>query len=412
MEKIIKIVNLLNLFACCWLLVRVLFWNINLPYWFEYGGLYLFFTTFVVEILLEKRWHNIHWNKTTLYFCLFFVFFILGVVYAPFDGSEYFRHHMEARYSLLGFSIVGIFGVNKYYKLSYLFNVMIISSFLAIVYLVFFKIGLPEFVTSSERSILFTNARIATVNAHMGFNLYLNLSLVGIWYICTRKWENMSRLLRYSYVFILFVLFFVLSISEGRSGFLASLVIMSTFIIIEAWKHRKVFGLFVALSLPILAFFISTQHARLSEDMIQSEPRLDFWHSAIELISEKPIFGYGVSNAQEAFNSVNMKYTEPAYSEFWKHKNPWYIDTHNQYLQTTLEFGMLGLVLLLVIYFMPIFIVSVEKRILAVFICGLCAYQSMFDMFITGQFCMFFCLLMLFLLRVPDDIGHKKIVST
>lgn len=412
MEKIIKIVNLLNLFACCWLLVRVLFWNIDLPYWFEYGGLYLFFTTFVVEILLEKRWRNIHWNKTTLYFCLFFVFFILGVVYAPFDGSEYFRHHMEARYSLLGFSIVGIFGVNKYYKLSYLFNVMIISSFLAIVYLVFFKIGLPEFVTSSERSILFTNARIATVNAHMGFNLYLNLSLVGIWYICTRKWENMSRLLRYSYVFILFVLFFVLSISEGRSGFLASLVIMSTFIIIEAWKHRKVFGLFVALSLPILAFFISTQHARLSEDMIQSEPRLDFWHSAIELISEKPIFGYGMSNAQEAFNSVNMKYTEPAYSEFWKHKNPWYIDTHNQYLQTTLEFGMLGLVLLLVIYFMPIFIVSVEKRILAVFICGLCAYQSMFDMFITGQFCMFFCLLMLFLLRVPDDIGHKKIVST
>lgn len=412
MEKIIKIVNLLNLFACCWLLVRVLFWNIDLPYWFEYGGLYLFFTTFVVEILLEKRWRNIHWNKTTLYFCLFFVFFILGVVYAPFDGSEYFRHHMEARYSLLGFSIVGIFGVNKYYKLSYLFNVMIISSFLAIVYLVFFKIGLPEFVTSSERSILFTNARIATVNAHMGFNLYLNLSLVGIWYICTRKWEKMSRLLRYSYIFILFVLFFVLSISEGRSGFLASLVIMSTFIIIEAWKHRKVFGLFVALSLPILAFFISTQHARLSEDMIQSEPRLDFWHSAIELISEKPIFGYGMSNAQEAFNSVNMKYTEPAYSEFWKHKNPWYIDTHNQYLQTTLEFGMLGLVLLLVIYFMPIFIVSVEKRILAVFICGLCAYQSMFDMFITGQFCMFFCLLMLFLLRVPDDIGHKKIVST
>lgn len=412
MEKIIKIVNLLNLFACCWLLVRVLFWNIDLPYWFEYGGLYLFFTTFVVEILLEKRWRNIHWNKTTLYFCLFFVFFILGVVYAPFDGSEYFRHHMEARYSLLGFSIVGIFGVNKYYKLSYLFNVMIISSFLAIVYLVFFKIGLPEFVTSSERSILFTNARIATVNAHMGFNLYLNLSLVGIWYICTRKWEKMSRLLRYSYIFILFVLFFVLSISEGRSGFLASLVIMSTFIIIEAWKHRKVFGLFVALSLPILAFFISTQHARLSEDMIQSEPRLDFWHSAIELISEKPIFGYGMSNAQEAFNSVNMKYTEPAYSEFWKHKNPWYIDTHNQYLQTTLEFGVVGLLLLLVIYFTPIFIVSVEKRMLAVFICGLCAYQSMFDMFITGQFCMFFCLLMLFLLRVPDDIGHKKIVPT
>lgn len=412
MEKIIKRVNFLNLFACCWLLVRVLFWNTDLPYWFEFGGLYLFFTTFVVEILLEKRWRNLHWNKTSMYFCLFFVFFILGVVYAPFDGSEYFRHHMEARYSLLGFSIVGIFGINKYYKLSYLFNVMIISSFLAILYLVFFKIGMSEFVTSPERSLLFKNARIAAVNAHMGFNLYLNLSLVGIWYICTRKWENMSRLLRYSYIFILFILFFVLSISEGRSGFLASLVLMSAFIIIEAWKHRKVFGLFVALSLPILAFFISTQHARLSEDMIQSEPRLDFWHSAIELISKKPIFGYGVSNAQEAFNRVNMKYTESAYTEFWKHKNPWYIDTHNQYLQTTLEFGVVGLLLLLVIYFTPIFIVSVEKRMLAVFICGLCAYQSIFDMFITGQFCLFFCLLMLFLLRVPDDIGHKKIVST
>ena len=160
MEKIIKRVNFLNLFACCWLLVRVLFWNTDLPYWFEFGGLYLFFTTFVVEILLEKRWRNLHWNKTSMYFCLFFVFFILGVVYAPFDGSEYFRHHMEARYSLLGFSIVGIFGINKYYKLSYLFNVMIISSFLAILYLVFFKIGMSEFVTSPERSLLFKNAKI------------------------------------------------------------------------------------------------------------------------------------------------------------------------------------------------------------------------------------------------------------
>lgn len=407
MEKLIKGINILNLFACCWLVVRVLFWSIDLPYWFAYGGLYLFFGSFIVEVFLEKRWQNIRWDKNTIYFSIILIFFILGFIYAPFDGREYFWHHMESRYPLFGFSVVGILGLNKYYKLSYLFKTMIITSVVAILFL-FFKIGIVEFVLSPNRNILFTQARIEYVNAHMGFNLFLNISLVGIWYICSLSWRRIPKYTRYLYVLAMCIIFFVLSISEGRSGFLASIFLLFSFLAIEVWRRRKILGFVMALVLPLALAFAGSHHNRIAHNALKNEPRLAFWHSAAELIEKKPILGYGINNAQIAFDQVNMKYTTPEYREFWTNQGLWFIDTHNQYIQTTLEFGLVGLVLLLLVYLGPIVIVDSNRRLLSLYLIGLCAYQSMFDMFITGQFCLLFCLLILALLRVKNDIILKQ----
>lgn len=407
MEKVIKGVNILNLLAYCWLVVRVLFWSVDLPYWFAYGGFYLFFLSFIAEVFLEKRWDNIRWDKKTIYFCCIVCFFILGFIYAPFDGRDYFWHHMESRYPLFGFSVVGIFGLNKYYKLSYLFKTMIVTSVVAILF-IFFKVGIVEFIMSPNRNFLFTQARIENVNAHMGFNLFLNVSLVGIWYICSSSWRRIPRYTRYLYVFAMCIIFFVLSISEGRSGFLASIFLLCSFLAVEVWRRRKFLGFVMALLLPLVLAFAASQHTRISHNAIGSEPRLAFWHSAFELIEKKPILGYGISNAQVAFDHVNMKYTTPAYREYWTKQELWFIDTHNQYLQTTLEFGLVGLLLLLLIYFGPIGIVESKRRLLCLYLCGLCAYQSVFDMFITGQFCLFFCLLTLAVLRTKNDIVLDK----
>lgn len=408
MKKILLVVNILNLLGCCWLLVKLLFNYVGTPYILEYGGFYLFFVTWVVEFILEKRWKRWQWNYTTGYFILLIVFFLLSIIYAPFDSEVYFKHLLEKRYALFGFGIVGLFGLNKYYKLSYCFNVMIITSILTICYLVFFRIGFVPFITFPERAILLANARIASVNAHMGFNLYLNLSLIGIWYICTHSWHRLPHWKRYGYGAALLVIFYILSQSEGRSGFLASIVLMFSFIVLEIWKRRKILGLLVVLLLPFILFAASSHHARMSTDKLHSEPRLMLWHAAVEKIEDdKPVFGYGMSRAQEEFDKVNMKYISEEYCHYWLSFKPYFIDTHNQYLQTFLEFGIIGLLLLLVLYTAPVFLVAPKRRILTVLICGLCAYQSMFDMFITGQFCPLFCLLMLFLLKVKDDVQPR-----
>ena len=114
-----------------------------------------------------------------------------------------------------------------------------------------------------------------------------------------------------------------------------------------------------------------------------------------------------MSRAQEMYDTVNYKYCSPEYTAYVTANQPMFTDSHNQYIQTALEFGIIGLILLLFIYGAPIFICKKGRRAFAFFICALCAYQSLFDMFITGQFCTLFCLMMLILLRVDDDVIAK-----
>ncbi|HOH71459.1 MAG TPA: O-antigen ligase family protein [Paludibacteraceae bacterium] len=409
MKKVIdykQILNYINLIGCILISIRTLFYNIEMPYLLNFGSLYLFFITWVIEFFVEKRWTNWRCDKTTIYFIVLISFFLLSLLYAPFDTTKYFKNLLEKRYALLGFGIVGLFGLNKKYKLSYFLNTIIITAIVAIVFLIS-KIGWSTFFLSPNRDVLLTQTRIAYISAHMGFNLYLNFALVGIWYICTHKWNQMATWKHYAYGFALIVIFGILSLSEGRSGFVASILLICSFTVFEIWKRRKILGLLIILLAPIALYEASAHHSRMSEEMLRNEPRLALWHSAVDLITKKPLTGYGMSRAQEMYDTVNYKYCSPEYTEYVTSNQPMFTDSHNQYIQTALEFGIIGLILLLFIYGAPIFICKKGRRAFAFFICALCAYQSLFDMFITGQFCTLFCLMMLILLRVDDDVIAK-----
>ena len=73
-----------------------------------------------------------------------------------------------------------------------------------------------------------------------------------------------------------------------------------------------------------------------------------------------------------------------------------------------MEFGIVGLLVLLFLYISPIFIAEKNKRMLAIFLMFLCAYQSVFDMFVTGPFSAIFCILVILILSVKNNIvkGH------
>lgn len=80
------------------------------------------------------------------------------------------------------------------------------------------------------------------------------------------------------------------------------------------------------------------------------------------------------------------------------------VDCHNQYLQTTMEFGIVGLCLLLFLYVFPFFIVEERRKLFSFFLLALSAYQSIFDMFMTAQFATVFCILIVLILNVKNDV--------
>ena len=149
--------------------------------------------------------------------------------------------------------------------------------------------------------------------------------------------------------------------------------------------------------MPFILFGAISHHRRISKDSVETEPRLFLYKTAYSLIKEKPIFGYGLSDAQEKFDIERTKYQTESFRVWALTINN--IDSHNQYLQTTLEFGFIGLLLLLFIYYFPIFIVDNSRLTLLLLFSGLYSYHSIFDMFITGQFALVFSLIILLILN-------------
>ena len=404
-ESVLNCIRYLNVAGMVWIVASSLFHFVSLPKFFSFGGLILFFATWVAEFIMEQRWRNFNIKSgRTIYFLLFFVFFLLPFLYLPWDTSTHFKRLMEYRYPLLGFGLVGMFGLNSLYTVRRFFTVFIVLACCACLWLISnMNFSVTDF---GEFKYQLSLLRISKINAHMGFNFFLNTALVGVWYILFHRREGLSVFACCLYALGGLVCLAMLMMTEGRTGYAMAILLVSFILTYEAFVWRKWAGILVLVAGMSATGFMLSSHRRISVDKLQTELRLCYWKSAVELIKEKPLTGYGISRAQDEFSKVSMKYvTDDNVRAYWE---PYVkrIDTHNQYLQCLLETGVAGLLLLLVLYVMPV-VIDNRHRVLTLVLMAMCWMQSVFDMFITGQFCAIFCLITLICLVAeqtsPDE---------
>lgn len=404
MQKIVTVVHWFNLLAALFLTATMMFEFVDVPW-----GLlpqFLFFLSYIVEFFLDKKWRRVTLNKTHLYFLVMFGFFGLALVYYPFDSTTYFRVLLERRYALAGFAFVGFFGVNDKYKLSYFLNLFVVTSLLIIAYLLVVRIGLPDFFESDQKIRLFNRTRTAYVNQHMGFNLFLDLALVSIWYLFKSSWRLMPIWKRVVYFLSAGIFLSCLLISEGRAGFLITIVLVCVIIGFELWERLSKWGLLMAFILVVIAIGFASQHQRIRNMRIEGDPRVFLWQSAWTVIKEKPLLGHGISTAQEHFNIERERNQTSSFE--YEVKTMWpdvIIDSHNQVTQTWMEFGLLGVCFLMYLWLSPLLIVDKKRRLFTLLMLLLCVNQAMFNPFITGSSSALFGVITLLLLRVPNNLS-------
>lgn len=401
-DKAKKAINLFNLFSILFLMFTLVVRNYELQK-FAY---FLFFITYFIEIIIEKKWKNIQLTKRTVYFFSILFFFLLALAYYPFEESDrYFKLLIEKRYPLLGFSIVGIFGVNQLYKLKYFIYTLVLTS-LSIIFFLLFKVGVGNFIKDPN---LFNLSRIEFINTHMIVNFYFNSTILGIWYLLSNNWKSLN--IGYKIFLVLSVLIFIsiLSISEGRTGFLAGIFVSITILFIELWKQKKRFGIIFLLVIPWAVALLISTHQRMDTEDIKGEPRFFLWKSGWHVVKENPVLGQGISTAQVKFDEAREIYQTEDYKQAWIESK--HLDSHSQYIQTWMEFGIIGIIVLLYIYFAPFFLIPKKRLNLLLLFIILCFVQSFFDMFITGYFSATFCIWMIFLLKTSTKEDKlKKIV--
>jgi O-antigen ligase len=398
MNRIIKSVNVINLLSALFL-AFISIYSYNKIHNIT---LYIFFISYFLEIILEKKWSTFKWDKSKWLYIAFVAFFLLILVYHFFEeNNNYFDYLLEKRLPLIGFAVVGLLGLNKKYKIEYFSITFLISSLVSIL-IIFYHMGIENFIVAEDKQTLFSHIRIENINNHMVFDFYLNLTIVLVWYLLSNKWSALNK---WSKTFLITGALIILSVvlfSEGRSGFIAANVLLLSLIVIYFIKKNKKYlllGILICIA-PIMGVFISN-HSRMDISLLQNEPRIALWAVAIEMIQEKPIIGYGASNAQVVYDG-KIKNDEKvlSYSYFVELlKNNMRIDSHNQFLQTMMEFGLIGLFILLFIYFYPIYITDKKRRLLIIFYVFLTVNQSIFDMFLTVQFSLIFCLMLIVLLQ-------------
>ena len=404
MQKIVTVVHWFNLLAALFLTATMMFEYVDVPW-----GLlpqFLFFSSYIVEFFLDKKWKRVKLDKTHLYFLVMFGFFGLALVYYPFDSTTYFRVLLERRYALAGFAFVGFFGVNDKYKLSYFLNLFVVTSLLIIAYLLVVRIGLPDFFESDQKIRLFNRTRTAYVNQHMGFNLFLDLALVSIWYLFKSSWRLMPIWKRVVYFLSAGIFLSCLLISEGRAGFLITIVLVCVIIGFELWERLSKWGLLMAFILVVIAIGFASQHQRIRNMRIEGDPRVFLWQSAWTVIKEKPLLGHGISTAQEHFNIERERNQTSSFE--YEVKTMWpdvIIDSHNQVTQTWMEFGLLGVCFLMYLWLSPLLIVDKKRRLFTLLMLLLCVNQAMFNPFITGSSSALFGVITLLLLRVPNNLS-------
>jgi O-antigen ligase len=246
----------------------------------------------------------------------------------------------------------------------------------------------------------------------MIFDFYLNTSLIFLLLLLLKRKKIVPIFIKIPFFLCGLVIYGALFISEGRSGFIAANILIFGMIVYKIWEWRKIAGILVGLCTPFILFSIISHHPRMQNDMVKDEPRLVVWKVSEKIIAEKPYMGYGPSDAQDILMKRSMQdetiLNNAYFGSFIKEGG--IVNPHNQFLQTSMEFGILGVIVLLFIFLYPIVAIEKGRRIFMFFFIFITLNQAFFDVFGCAFSALTFTFVVVLLLRA-HSIEKQQLIS-
>ncbi len=211
------------------------------------------------------------------------------------------------------------------------------------------------------------------LSSQMGFlppylSIYLGLSFFIILHYLTRHWRTTTTFTKISAIIALLFFFYMIMILGAR---LVSVTFFTLFIatfLLWMKQQKQLLSGILVISLITLtlwslmsSFFVTRtrMHQIIGKQRTNYEhsfffnvndPRGQIWESSFKVLRQMPPWGYGIANdVQDVLMPV---YIAKKYETPMKIK----ANAHNQYLQTLLATGYLGLLLLLTALLIPLYL--------------------------------------------------------
>lgn len=326
---------------------------------FFYLGLIPFLWTFNSNVKIQWKWS----------FIFLFLYVFWG--YLTLFYSENLRvgvHYIGKGLPLLLVSIIGIFSQAKSIDLKRVENAYLwgVFSFLLVAGAIFVYDYYYGVIVG--RINVYGRFQIDIFDPIMHRTYASAMLIMSFPFLFKRLFYNHRRVESLMSLFLIIIILFFVFLSGARMALSTALLISVLLCLYYSAQRFSKSLLWIILGGVILLvglIFISSPRVRKNLWLYQQgislntvDARAVTWQTALQLIGSQPLWGVGVGDAQDEMNRV---YHENNHDLEANRE----LNVHNQYLQTWLERGAIGLLLLVCFFLSLIFTIDKRFRIYA-----------------------------------------------
>lgn len=365
------------------------------------------FILWILTIWINKQTVSIKslFSGIGKWFILYYLILLIGMLWT--ENHSFGLSKLENKLSFLLIPI--LFAISNFSMTKRkLLNVLLFSLFISLI--INYGFALYE-------SLVLNNSSVyeAMVNANfsqlMHRSYYCNYLLIGCIVILDRLFKKENSWIN----MILFCLFSIgIFQTLAKSGILIYLLLIPVFILLQLLKTRKYksimlcFAVFmvsllllVKIENPVKTRFqiipdsIENFESKSNPSVESNTSRLLMWSTSIDLIQESPLLGTGTGDYDDELTNKNISYGNSGVA---LHR----YNSHNQFLNTLVQLGLLGFVVLMMLFLNGFKMAYQQKNIIGLFTLICFFLNFLFESFLESQAgIILFCLL-------PIALFHLK----
>ena len=338
----------------------------------------------IIKFYLSKS--SFHFNIFFFILVGFYFLYGFGLLYS--DNLNAGLLKMENKSSFLIIPILALLSASLYQKRKWYLISFVISNFLASIICLF--IAIQDFTYGN---LYYTNFSYFLHPSY--FALYVVFSIHIAWqFISTEK--DMGIMLKLSLYAVMLYFAIIVYLISSKIGIISGVLSLSIILFHEfrtTYKFSKR-SIFLVVMISVFVYSGITNHRfRIFSENIQKTPtenthtRFLIWQESLDVIEENIFFGQGTGDAQSA---LNTRYLSKGYLDAYEHQ----LNAHNQYLETFVSIGLIGFIMLLLLFILPVYYLKDHFEILSMvflFLIGFhLLFESMFERFWGIVFFAFF----------------------
>lgn len=379
--------------------------SLILPFNLQKPAIYVYTISTIADIIVNKRYANVKWRNAKWSFAAMTLFYLCMWIWHIFEDctSTIYFHSTDIRLPFIAFGLLGLTcNTNSRIKIIHIAYTMLAMSVGIIIWLAINIFANNPSTIDSIRELL-PSLRLRNLHVtHIELNIYLN-STIAMCFICileNKKWWN-----RIICIIGISIIYTSLLINEGRVGFITTNILLSFFVGLTIYRYNP------QLLIPFLSIFsiavciIISSHARFELSEIIKDPRNKIWELSLDIIKEKPIFGHGVCEGKQLIiekttNSPDLNYFWDEWNSIFPDYNKNRFHCHNVFLESAIEFGIIGLVLTISIFLLPILLTKKKRQLYLFIFIIIFGIQAMFETFTFHSQPILFCWIIFFFINI------------